>query len=243
MTLNSLVVSLRRHLNGTNREFTMARRLGLHFALILGIILFSSLACPQPGSAQSNTLSQPFSPPSVSVDRARVDEEIRTEYALGQIFFKTGDFKGSEEAFRKIVSLLKAADPKSKALGEAFFALAGIQVKLGALKAAAESYESSLALRREIDPDGPSVIESLVGLARISASSGDYVRAEHLNLEQLAILSKRVPDSVVELSCLDDLADLAEKAGVCQGRSESFPPRRSKRGPRWGDAERRTQSC
>ena len=192
----------------------MLRRFGRHLAVRLGTILVLSSVRPQPGNAQSLAPSQTSSPSTAPVNRSRVDDEIRTEYTLGQILFKTGDFKGSEEAFRKIVSLLKVADPKSKALGEAFFALGGIQVKLGAFGAAAESYESSLALRREIDPDGPSVVESLVGLARISVSSGDYAKAEQLNLEQLAILSKRVPDSVVELSCLDDLADLAGKLGA-----------------------------
>jgi hypothetical protein len=33
-----------------------------------------------------------------------------------------------------------------------------------------------------------------------------------------------------------------DPSSTCQGRSESFPLRRSKRGPRWRDAERRTQS-
>ncbi len=46
-----------------------------------------------------------------------------------------------------------------------------------------------------------------------------------------------------ELNIVPFAAFQDEKKHYCQGRSESFPPRRSKRGPRWGDAERRTQSC
>jgi tetratricopeptide (TPR) repeat protein len=207
------------------------------FVLVVGCPVSLVNAKPQ----ETERLDKSSAPPHNSDDRTKALQELRSLYMVAQVLFKTDDFKGAEDAYRKIVEGLRALDSTRQTLGEGLFGLATIQVKSGNLTGARASYEEALVIRNDIDPQGASVVATIQGLAALATLEQDFATAERRYLEEEAILAKRVPGSVAEISCLDDLARSAFSQKADDRAQRYLERAESSWASRVGDYKRRVE--